>query len=86
MKFNASKCQIMRTHGSTKPLERLYTLNKQVLTQMDKAKYLGVMITHNLDLNSYINIIVTKANRCTGFYKRNISNCPQELRELPTYP
>ncbi len=50
MKFNASKCQIMRIHRSTKPPERFYTLNNQVLAQVDKeAKYLGVMITETLD-------------------------------------
>ncbi len=48
MKFNASKYQIMRIHKCTEPLERFYTLNKQVLAQVDKAKYLGVMITENL--------------------------------------
>ncbi len=82
MKFNASKCQIMRIHRSTKPLERFYTINKQILEQVDKAKYLGVMVTEELDRSPHINNTVTKAKRCLGFIKRNISNCPQELREM----
>ena len=82
MKFNASKCQIMRIHRSTKPLERFYTINKQVLAQVEKAKYLGVMITEELDWSPHINNTITKANKCLGFIKRNVSNCPQELREM----
>jgi hypothetical protein len=40
------------------------------------------MITEEIDWNPHINNTVTKANKCLGFIKRNISNCPQELREM----
>ncbi len=62
--------QIMRIHRSTKPLERFCALNKQVLTQVDKAKYLGVMITDNLNWKSHINRIVSKAIKYLGLIKR----------------
>ncbi len=65
MKFNASKCQTMQIYRSTKSLE------------IDKAIYLGFMITDTLDWGPHINSIVTKANRYIHFIKRNISNCPQ---------
>ncbi len=61
-----------------KALERLYILNNQVLAQVDKATYLGVMIlTEYLDWSPQINDIVTKANKCSSFINRNISDCPQ---------
>ncbi len=72
----------MRIHRSTKPLERFQTLNNLVLSQVAKAKYFEIMITTNLNWNPHINSIVTKANRCTGFIKQYISNCPQQLKEL----
>ncbi len=50
MQFNAPKCQLMRIHKSIKPLEIFYTLNKDILTLLNKAKYIGVMITEELDL------------------------------------
>ncbi len=53
MKFNTSKCQIMRIHRSTKAVERLYTIIKQIFEQVDKAKYLGVMNTEELDEPTY---------------------------------
>ncbi len=52
------------------------------IIQVDKAKYLAVMITKQLDWGPYIDIIVAKTYGCLGFITRNISNCPQGLREL----
>ncbi len=72
----------MTIDRSTKPLERFYTLNKQVLAQVAKAKYLEVMITDDFDRSSHVNSIVTKAKRCIDFIKKPISNWPQELIEL----
>ncbi len=74
MKFNASKCQIMRIHRSTKSLEILYTLHKRILAYVSRTTYLEV-ITETLDMSLHINSIVTKANLCLGFINRNISNC-----------
>lgn len=48
----------MRVYKCTKPLERFYILNKQVLAKVDMAKYLGVMIKKKLDCSPYINSIV----------------------------
>ena len=44
------------------------------------------MITEELDWSPHINDISTKANKCLGFIKRNISNCPQEFREMAYLP
>ncbi len=72
----------MRIHRSTKPFEIFYTLNNNVLAQVDKAKYIGVMITETLAWNFDITQYSNKANICLGFIKRNISNWSQELRQL----
>ncbi len=72
----------MKIHRSTKPFERFYTINKQIHKKVDKAKYLGVMITEELDWSPHIKNTIIRANRCLGFIKRNISNFPQDLREM----
>ncbi len=38
MEYEVQKSQNMRIHKYTKPLERLYILNNEVLAQVDKAK------------------------------------------------
>ncbi len=48
----------------------------------DKSMYLGVRIKNKIDWNPHINSTLLIANRCIGFINRNISHCPQLLREL----
>ncbi len=67
-------------HRSTQPFERFYTLNKKVLAQLDKVKHLGFMIREDLNWNPNINSMVTKADKYVDFIKRNINNCPQDIR------
>ncbi len=55
MTINASTYQIKRIHRSIKSLERFYRLNMQVLVTSYKTKYLGVMITDNVNWNPHIN-------------------------------
>ncbi len=65
-----------------KPLEIFYMLNKQIVAQVEKAKYILSIIIETFDWSPHINSISTNANRCIGFIKRNTSNCPQELLKL----
>ncbi len=72
-----AQCLKMSNHANTQIYKTM-----QVLAWVDKAKYLWIIITEHFDWSPHINSIVTKANRCLGFIKRSISNCPHELREL----
>ena len=81
MSFNPSKCNIMSIHRSKSPYNKMYQMCGQVLSQVDKAKYLGVTISEDLEWNSHITSTASKASRSLGFIKRNIKDCPQNLRE-----
>ena len=81
MRFNPSKCNIMRFHRSKTPLECFYILCGQVLTQVDDAKYLGVNLSHNLEWSSHIDAVTSKSNQSLGFIRRNLNECPSELRQ-----
>ena len=48
---------------------------------MDSIKYLGVTITHDLRCNTHISNMFTKANRTLGFLRRNLYQCPQDVKE-----
>ena len=82
MKFNASKCQVMRIHRSRDPYERFYMLCGKVLLQVDKTKYLGVIITEDLNWTSHVEYVTGKANKVLGLLRRNLVDCPQELKEI----
>ena len=44
MRFNATKCNIMRISRSRNPLTRMYSLCNHVLSEVDTAKYLGIRV------------------------------------------
>ena len=48
---------------------------------MDNIKYLGVTISKDLKWNIHVSNICTNANRTLGFLKRNLSSCPQDVKE-----
>ena len=73
MKFNATKCNIMRISRSNTPHTQFYTLGGLVLTEVDYAKYLGVTISSDLDWTPHINNVCAKGNKLLGFLKLNLS-------------
>ena len=81
MRFNPSKCNIMRISRSSKPLSKLYTMCDTIISQVEDAKYLGLNINHNLTWTNHINKIVNRANSTLGFLQRNLRSCPEQLKE-----
>ena len=64
MRFNTSKCEILQvgTGLRTLPATHFYTLNGDVLKLVSSAKYLGVLLTHNLSWSEHIHAMAAKAN------------------------
>ena len=52
------------------------------MENVDRIKYLGVVITNVLRWNTHVGNICTKANRTIGFLRRNISSCPRDVKEM----
>ena len=48
---------------------------------MNSIKYLGVTIAHDLRWITRISNMCTKANRTLGFLRRNLYQCPQDVKE-----
>ena len=55
-----------------------------VLDNVENIKYLGITITNDLKWNTHVSNICTKANRTLGFLRRNLSACPQDVKESDT--
>ena len=69
MKFNTGKCQALNITRIRKPLQSQYILHGQLLEAVDNARYLGISISKDLNLNTHINNII--ANRTLASIKRN---------------
>ena len=82
MKFNPSKCEVMRiNHSKKNMMNRFYTINGQVLQQVKTTKYLGIMISDDLGWTPHVEYVTAKANRALGLIMRNFKECPKQLRE-----
>ena len=81
LKFNVSKCTVIRCTRSLTPLTHDYILNNHILNISDQHTYLGVIIHKTLSWSPHISDIVTKASRTLNFMKRNLSKCSSQVKE-----
>ena len=80
MESNPSKCQVLHITRARTPIRHQFVLYGQVLEAVDHAKYLGREISHDLNWNTHIQNLTTKANRTLGFV-RNIPTKYQGIRQ-----
>ena len=53
----------------------------RALENVESIKYLGVTITNDLEWNTHISNVCTKANRTLVFLRRNLYSCPPDVKE-----
>ena len=80
MKFNASKCYVLRITNKKKHVLHNYTMH-EILENLDQNPYLGVQSTNTLKWDTHISNILAKANKSLGFFRRNISKFPEEIKK-----
>ena len=78
------KCQVLIITRARTPVRYQYVLHGQVLEAVDHAKYLGLEISNDLNWNTHIQNLTTKANRTLGFVRRNIQTKLQGIRQQHT--
>ena len=91
MRFQPMKCNIMQLIRKwINKINAVYSLEGTVLENVlegtvlenvDNIKYLGVTISNDLKWNTHVSNVCTKANRTFGFLRRNLSSCPQDVKE-----
>ena len=81
MKFNTSKCHVLRISRKQNPVESYYVLMGKVLHSVTHHPYLGVELSRNLDRSQHVNNKVMKANRSLGRLRLNLGGCPYGVKE-----
>ena len=84
MKFNVAKCHSMRVtrHQHHKQILFDYSLHNQTLENVQRAKYLGITITDNMDWGQHVSEISSKATKTLGFLRRNLAFAPRSTKEV----
>ena len=71
MRFQSVECNLMQlTNKRSSKTQANYTLEGTVLKNVESVKDLGVTITNDLQWNTHITIVCTKANRTLGFLRK----------------
>ena len=81
MKFNPSKCHVLRISRKQNPVGSNCVYMGNVLDSVTHHPYLGVELSRNLDRGQHVNNKIMKANRSLGFLRRNLSSCPEGVKE-----
>jgi len=82
MSFNAAKCEVVQISRKKTVLQKIYTTKGQALQEVNKARYLGVIISNDLQSSTHVSTITKKANSSPGFLRRNLKNAPPKLKEI----
>ena len=85
MTFNSSKCVMLRVSRSVNDVDFSYEMMGRLLESVESHKYLGVEIDRKLSWNKHISAITGKGNRALGFIRRNLHNCPEEVKKQAYY-
>ena len=81
MCFNPDKCFVLRVTRKRRVNRTPYIMMGKVLQDVDSTKYLGVELTSKLTWNAHISSKISKANSVLGFLRRNLTQCPQSVKE-----
>ena len=80
LRFNVSKCFVIRCTRSQSPIIHNYELNNHTLTITDRHTYLRVLLDKHLSWSPHVSKISGKASRTLNFLKRNLSNCSTQVK------
>ena len=80
MEFHPQKCQHLRITNKQKPLDHTYHIHGINLNLTPSARYLGVVIDSGLKWKDHHIATLKKANNVLAFIKRNLKNCPTNIR------
>jgi hypothetical protein len=82
MQFHPEKCISLSVTRSQTPFHASYILKGHTLESVTAAKYLGITISKDMNWDTHINNITSKANKIIGFLRRNLPIQNTETKTL----
>lgn len=81
MEFIPSKCKILYISTKHDPPKSKYTFFVTELDQVESISYVGVTVNSKLKWFQHIASISTDATKNLGLTRRNLWNCPKNVKE-----
>ena len=80
LKFNVSKCVLLRVTRNHSQFTNSYILNNQTIQLSDTYRYLGVTLNSTLTWNIHITNVTNQATKTLNFIKRNLGKCTNQIK------
>jgi len=80
MQFHSDKCFVLRVTNKRTIINSTYNIHGEQLKNVDKAKYLGVMLSNKLSWKEHIDLMTAKATNARIFLQRNLPKSDKETR------
>ena len=81
MKFNTSKCSVMRISRKRDPGQTNYNILGEQLKEVTSHQYLGIHVEDNLKWTKQTKHAVDKGTRVLNFIRRNFNNCSKTVKK-----
>ena len=81
MRFNPSKCFVIRFNRKRQPIGASYTMSGVTLGEVEHHPYLGVELDSKLTWSTHIDQSCAKAHNTINFLRRNVFHCPSPIKE-----
>ena len=81
MRFNPTKCHLLRVTRKRKITPHTYCMLGQDLAAVKHYPYLGVEIDETLSWKTHVNKTCSKAHNSLNFLRRNLYRCPRKTKE-----
>jgi len=72
MQFHPDKCFVLRVTNKRNIINTTYNIHGKQLKNVNKAKYLGVMLSNKLSWKKHVDLMTAKANNTRIFLQRNL--------------
>ena len=84
MRFQPVKCNMMQlTRKIIKNINAVFSLEGTVLENVvNMVCVFDVTISKDMEWNTHVSNVCTKTNRTLGLLRRNLSSCPQDVKEV----
>ena len=82
MEFHPGKCNLLQITNKRCPIDFSYNIHNTVLTKVDSAKYLGVIIDSKLNWKKQYSHLIKSCKQTLSFIRRNLPKASKHVKEM----
>ena len=82
MEFHPGKCNLLQITNKRCPIDFSYNIHNTVLTKVDSAKYLGVIIDSKLNWKKQYSHLIKSCKQTLSFIRRNLPKASRHVKEM----